>query len=378
MKGPDHTGRPGRIWLAWERQRRSLELAARLGARLELCLHEDRGRLRYPLSIARTLRILGTCRGKTVFAQNPSMLLAALAGLLKRVFGYRLVVDRHSNFTFLSGTPPGPKRLLLDFLSGLTLRLADLTLVTNPGLAARVERLGGRPFVLPDPFPEVPPSALAAARARGPRNPGAPLEVLFVSSWAFDEPIAAALEACRSLPGRVNVRVTGRPKAAFAGLLEGRPGNFIPTGFLSDADYFDLMARCDAVMCVTSRDCTLVCGAYEAVAMGKPMILGDTPTLRDWFDAGALHTDGSAEDLRRVLVGLERELPSLEEGVRGLLARRGPEWQGRLASLRWLLGELGEPEELVKAVKAVKTVKTVKPGNRKAPAPAWVQSGIGS
>ena len=334
---------PGRIWIAWERQRRSLELAARLGARLELCLHEDRGGLRYPLSIARTLRLLRAPRGGTVFVQNPSMVLAALAGLLKRAFGYRLVVDRHSNFTFLSGTPPGPKRMLLDFLSGLTLRLADVTIVTNPGLAAKVERMGGRPFVLPDPFPAIPPEALATARARPPRAPGAPLEVLFVSSWAFDEPIAAALEACRSLPGKVNVRVTGRPKASFAKLLEGRPGNFIPTGFLSDAAYFDLMARCDAVLCVTSRDCTLVCGAYEAAALGKPMILGDTETLRGWFDAGALHTDGTAADLKRVLGSLERELPALEEGVRSLLERREAEWGGRLSSLAWLLRELGEP-----------------------------------
>lgn len=333
----------GRVWIAWERQRRSLELSARLGARLELCLHEDRGRLRYPLSIARTLRILRARRGGTVFVQNPSLVLAALAGLGKRAFGYRLVVDRHSNFTFLSGTPPGPKRLLLDFLSGLTLRLADLTMVTNPGLAAQVERLGGRPFVLPDPFPAIPPEALAAARARPPRAPGAPLEVLFVSSWAFDEPIAAALEACRSLPGRVNVRVTGRPKAAYAKLLEGRPGNFIPTGFLSDAAYFDLMARCDAVLCVTSRPCTLVCGAYEAAALGKPMILGDTEALRGWFDTGALYTDGTAADLARLLGRLERELPALEAGVHIMRARREAEWDERLASLEWLLRELGEP-----------------------------------
>lgn len=335
--------RPQRVWLAWERQRRSLELAGRLGARLELCIFEDRGFLRYPLSIARTVRIFRDIRGGTVFAQNPSLVLAALAGLLKRVFGYRLVVDRHSNFTFLCGTPPGPKRMLLDFLSNLTLRLADVTIVTNPGLAARVERMGGRPFVLPDPFPKVPAAALAAARTRPPRTPGAPLEVLFVSSWAFDEPIAAALEACRSLRGKVNVRVTGRPKAAYAKLLEGRPDNFIPTGFLSDDDYFALMARCDAVMCVTSRDCTLVCGAYEAIALGKPMILGDTEALRDWFDAGALYTDGTAADLSRVLGDLEGELPALEEGVRALLARREVEWSERLSALEWLVRELGEP-----------------------------------
>jgi len=329
--------RPGRVWIAWERQRRSLELAARLGADLRLFLDENRGWLRYPLSAFRTVRLLRACRGKDVFVQNPSMVLAALAGILKRPLGYRLVVDRHSNFGFLSGGNSGLKRRLSDLLSDFTLRRADATVVTNPELAAFVEKRGGRPFVLPDPFPEIPAHALEAPGFPAPRGADAPREILFVSSWAFDEPIEQAIEACRALRGRVIVRITGRPKPAYARLLQGAPDNFVPTGFIPDSQYFALMARCDAVLAVTTRPCTLVCGAYEALALGKPLILGDSDALRDYFDDGAVYTDATVPGLIRSLEAVCADLPALRDGARRLYRKRHAQWQDRLESLEWLL-----------------------------------------
>lgn len=335
---PEPPGRrPGRVWIAWERQRRSLELAARLGAELKLFVDEDRGWLRYPLSAAKTVRLLRRCRGRDVFVQNPSMLLAALAGLLKRPLGYRLVVDRHSNFGFLSGGRPGLKRRLSDLLSDFTLRRADATVVTNPELAAYVEKRGGRPFVLPDPFPGIPEGILEPEGFPAPRRPDAPREILFVSSWAFDEPVAQAIEACRALRGRVIVRITGRPKPAFADLLRGAPDNFVPTGFLPDSRYFALMARCDAVLAVTTRPCTLVCGAYEALALGKPLILGDSAALRDYFDDGAVYTDATVPGLIRAFEAVCADLPALEAGARRLYRKRLPQWQDRLDSLEYFL-----------------------------------------
>lgn len=331
MKAP--RTRRDRVWIAWERQRRSLGLAARLRARLVLCIDEERGWLRYPLSAAKTLKVLLGSRGRAVFVQNPSMLLAALAGALRKPLGFFLVVDRHSNFGFLSGGPPGPRRMASDLLSGFTLRRADITLVTNAELAEKVAAMGGRPVVLPDPFPEIPVPALRTASSLRARPSGAPAEILFVSSWAFDEPIVETMEACRALQGRVRVRITGRVKPAFARMLAGAPDNFIPTGFISDAEYFDLMARADAVMAVTSRSGTLVCGAYEAIALGKPLVLGDSAALRGYFDEGAVYTDGTAPDLIRRLGELLDDLPRHAEAIRRLLARRAPEWEESLEAL---------------------------------------------
>lgn len=340
--------RNDRIWIAWERQRRSLSLSQRLDARLVLRLDENRGWLRYPVSIAATIALLWRRRGATILVQNPSMVLAALACLLKKAFGYALVVDRHSNFGFLAGKNAGLKRRLSDLLSAYTLRHADLTIVTNVELRQHVDRAGGRGYVLPDPFPDPgefreaqnrveTPARQASAPAAGPRRP---LEVLFVSSWAFDEPIAETIEACRMLKDEVVVRISGSPKPAHARLLARAPENFQPTGFVSDSDYFALMARSDAVMAVTSRAATLVCGGYEAVAMGKPLLLGNSETLRDYFRFGCLYTDGTAADIGHQLRKLAAGLPDLRKGVERLYAMRSAEWEERLDNLESILDAL--------------------------------------
>jgi glycosyltransferase involved in cell wall biosynthesis len=326
-----------RVWIAWESQRRSLNLSRRVAARLLLCIDEDKGLLRYPLSALRTLRELRRLRGGIVFVQNPSMVLAALAGLARRFFGYFLVVDRHSNFTFLAQGRPDLKRRLSALLSDFTLRNADVTIVTNSELAAHVASRGGRPFVLPDPFPEIPASDFPAGAAAPSADPARPKEILFVSSWAFDEPIAQAIEACRRLRGKVIIRITGRPKGVHAALLADAPDNFIPTGFVPDEAYFALMARSDAVMAVTDRAATLVCGAYEAAVMGKPMILGDTRALREYFHLGAVYTDSSPADLTDKIETLVADLPRYAGEVRLLLETRGAQWERRLRDLESLL-----------------------------------------
>lgn len=320
---------PPRAWIAWEKQRRSLGLARLLGADLRLFLHS--GWLRYPKNLAGTAGLLARSRGGLVFVQNPSMVLAAWAAALKGPLGYALVVDRHSNFAHLAGNGAGLKRRLSDLLSGFTLRRADLTLVTNAELAEHVERAGGRAFVLPDPFPDLsdwlPRAAAAEAEPRGIR------EILFVSSWAFDEPIAEAIEAARRIKGEAVIRITGRIPAGYARMLRSAPENFVPAGFLPEEGFFAAMARSDAVMAVTKRQATLVCGGYEGAAMGKPLILGDSRALREFFDAGCVYTDGTPADLEARIRALIADLPAYRSAIRAWRARRESEWRERFAAL---------------------------------------------
>jgi glycosyltransferase involved in cell wall biosynthesis len=208
-------------------------------------------------------------------------------------------------------------------------------------LADHVERAGGRAFVLPDAFPDLSAwRGLAEASEAGPR---VIKEILFVSSWAFDEPIEAALEACRRLRGEAVVRITGRVPAGYARLLRSAPDNFIPTGFLSENDFFSAMAHCDAVMAVTRREATLVCGGYEGAAMGKPLILGNSRALRGFFDAGCVYTDGSVADLEARIRELLQDLPAYRAAIRAWLSRRQSEEDGRLAALEGVLASLTAP-----------------------------------
>ncbi len=320
--------RTDRIWIAWETQRRTLSLSNRLGARLFILEFEHLGPLRYPVSLVRTAVLLWRYRLGTVFVQNPSLLLAAFAGALKPLLGYRLVVDRHSNF-LLGDRKVGPwKRKLFHALSRFSIRRADLTLITNEEIHSRFIQDFGRGFILPDPYPEL--GAVQSPRTHGD---GEPLEVLFVSTWQNDEPIVEAMEACRRLGIKVRLHITGKPKARYASHLERRPENFIPTGFVPDAEYFELMRRADCVMAISKWPSVLVCGAYEAVSLGKPAIVNDSRVTRDYFRRGFVYTDGTTEDLERALLEVSRRLPELRRDISAFRVSSAEAWEQRLQEL---------------------------------------------
>jgi hypothetical protein len=47
-------------------------------------------------------------------------------------------------------------------------------------------------------------------------------------------------------------------------------------------------------MALTTRDHTMLRGAYEAVYQGTPIIVSDWPLLKDSFSRGAIHVGSSA------------------------------------------------------------------------------------
>jgi glycosyltransferase involved in cell wall biosynthesis len=311
-----------RIWITWERQRRSIELADRLNA--ELSLVEVKGRLRYPVSIAKTLRLLLRHRGAHVFVQNPSMVLALFACMMAPLLGSSVIVDRHTTFILKQPSWFQFRRRGFQAMSLYTFRRAALTIVTNEFLAEVVRREGGVAFVLPDPVPELVPRAKPTLR--GTKN------VLVVSSFAVDEPIAAVFEAAKKFAGSdTYLYVSGNYRKGPTDWASVAPDNVVLTGFLSSQDYIDLLYAVDAVVVLTTLDHTMLCGCYEAVAAGKPLVTSDKPELREYFtNAEFVQATGSSihAGIARVLQDIDRfaartaELePRMQAGWRRMFER---------------------------------------------------------
>lgn len=314
------------VWITWERQRRSLSLAGLLHAELFI-ITSARGRLaRYISCSLRTLSVLWSARGGLVFVQCPSMALAVLACVLRPLLRYRLVVDRHSNFLLGSRPPYRWKERVFFRVSDWTLRRAELTIVTNEAIAQRVRASGGRSFILPDPFPQLTPSGALAAKSDK-------LKVLFVSSWSGDEPIEELLVACECLLNDVEVFISGRPKREWSERLRTKPANVTITGFLSDADYVSLLASVDAVVAITKLPQILVCGAYEAYALGKPVMLGDSRELCEYFSHGAVYVDSSVEQIREGLLEMRARILPLTHEAEEFYRVAKVQWEGRFAML---------------------------------------------
>lgn len=270
------------IWITWERQVRNRSLAKAFNAQL-FELDIDGGRfVRYLLLSIKTFRILVGNKSKIVFVQNPSLVLALQANILCKLLRKKLVVDSHNGGLF----PVEGKSMVLNFIAKAIVRISPFTIVSNNALAKYVSSIGGKPLVLPDPLPEIEDIAPAFEAEE---------YVLFICTWATDEPYREVIQAASALG--VTVYITGKVPLHVNREKSDIPENVILTGFLSDADYAALLRGADLVIDLTTREDCLVCGAYEAVAVGKPMVLSNTQALRSYFNLGAVYTDNSAVDI---------------------------------------------------------------------------------
>jgi hypothetical protein len=272
----------------------------------------------------RTFHQLLKFRPRALLVQNPSVALALVGVALRPLFGYRLCVDAH-NEAVEPCVHPQPWVVAV---ARWLLRRADITLVSNRYLAEAVARVGGRPFVLPDRIPS-PPVA----------NTNVPLSnsfnIVLISSFAADEPIAAVIDAARGLD--LTLYVTGNHRKLDPATAATLPPNVHLTGFLSETAYWDLLHAADAVIDLTTMDNCLVCGAYEATALAKPTLLSNNRASVELFGDSALFTDNSVADIRRCLTELKAQRPRLIDAAQNKSRQLREAWLAQATELTQLL-----------------------------------------
>ena len=295
----------GRIWISWGFQRRSYELARKFGAVYHdfSAVSSSRYR-RYLQCIPSTIRLLHRSKQGLVFVQNPSLLLLIIVALGKRIFRYRYVNDLHTPYLRLNSLADS----LFWRLQRCCAHHSEITIITNGGLAKRFPGADNI-YVLPDKLPNV-ASDVSAALA------GA-MNVLFPSSFAEDEPYEEVKRAASLLDTNVHIYMTGRYQKA-AWIPEKMPPNVHLTGFIEETEYLKLLNSVDAVLALTSQENCLLCGAYEGIAAGKPLVLSDTRALREYFTMGAVYVANDAEsigagvhELRRTIEKMKLEVGKL-------------------------------------------------------------------
>ena len=263
----------------------------------------------------KTIRLLVTVRPTTLFVQNPSLALTTLVVTLRPLFRYFLVVDAHNE-----GVRPFDRPYaFVRWLTRRMLRSANLTIVTNDALATDVRDAGGRSVTLPDRLPVIPEAE--PSKPPGYQTP----DVAVVATFRKDEPIDAIIAAASKMPD-VHFAMSG-PADHYRGEPDSVPANVELTGFLPEPDYWRLLALSTVVCDLTLKPDCLVCGAFEALAAGKPMVLSDNPATRDIFEPAAVLTGSKPVEIesaiRRALADHER----LEAGARALQDSFRQRWQ---------------------------------------------------
>jgi glycosyltransferase involved in cell wall biosynthesis len=328
----------GAAWITWEHQRRNIGVSGGLGVPL-FELNFKGGRLkRYMKSIVATARVLATKKPDVLFVQNPSIVLALTAVMWGRLRRRPVIMDAHN----AGLTPLEGKSALMTRAAAFAARHASLTIVSNEALTPIVDTYGGRPFVLPDPIPELPAGV-------APDGTGGALRVLFICTYASDEPYAAVVQAARAFVNDARIYITGRLKAEHETLRHAAPPNVVFTGFVPEDRFIGFLHAADVVMDLTTRDNCLVCGAYEGVAAGKPLILSDSRATREYFSRGVVYTDNTPASIEQCLRQALAERHRLGQEIAQLRTRLVDDWNQRSDVLKREIAKLrGEDSQILR------------------------------
>lgn len=310
------------IWITWQEHRRNQPIAESIGAEFHEILVGGPKPLRWLLCVLRTTRLYAR-RPDVVICMNPSVVLALFTVLVRPWFGYRAGIDTH-NFGLGVGVDSALHRRIARFLMGK----ADFIIVTNEALAEVVASHGGRSVVVPDRIPEIPKMAAESSETFPHAH-----NLLFICTFADDEPFVEVFEAARllheaHLDGRgpdIGIWVTGRHHSHVD------PNGYTPNlhflGYVSNERYDRMLHDVDGIVDLTTREHCLVCGAYESVAVEKPMVLSDTQALRTHFHMGTVYSANDRQSLANAMATLVRESDRLGEETARLRVILQQDWE---------------------------------------------------
>ncbi len=314
------------LWVTWESQRRNAGISTALEFEFACFEHDTLyPPIRYVVSILQTLWAFLRYRPAVVVAQNPSIVLACTSVLASRMFKFRCFIDAHN-----AGIRPseGNSKVLMKIARWLQ-KSAEGTIVTNHELAHVVEKNGGNAFVLPDRVP-VPPLET------GPKQLGGETNIVSIGTYSPDEPFLEIIKASEILVEEgFHFYLTGDNRKC-RNIPISR--NVTQTGYLPELEYWGLLMGADIIVDLTYRSDCLVCGAYEAIALGKPLVLSDTQVNKSYFSTAAMYSSNNAESIAEALRDARSSLPLLRPQMEEARAKLTEKWKTQLNHLKHAMG----------------------------------------
>ncbi|MDQ6883917.1 MAG: glycosyltransferase [Candidatus Dormibacteraeota bacterium] len=291
--------------------------------------------LRYLSDAVRTWRVLNRSSPRVVIAITPPVFSPLVGWLWCTLYGRVFVVDCHT------GTFHSWKWGWAHPISRALLGRARAALVHTEEDQALVKGWGAPVLLLPDELPEL-GEALLQTRSLSPR-------IVVAGSLRPDEPVAAVLAAAALLP-EAEVRITGDINRLPASVRLGAPGNASFTGYLPYSEFLGELEAADVVGVFTTNPHIMNRAAFEAIGLGRPLVLSDSPGLRARFGEAGLFCANKPRAMAQTLRRALHEQASLAEKSRGLQVALRTQRESAVAELRLMLeGETGRGGPLIAA-----------------------------
>ncbi len=323
-------GRPVVLVVAWESfQPRTLALGDALGGESSHIRGGWPGRhpallpLRYLADGVRMWRMLRRQRPTSLVVISPPVIAPLVGWLWSLAHGTELVIDCHTgafNCWKWRWTVP---------IHRVLFRRARAVLVHTEDDQAKVRSWGVQPLLLPD---DVPDQSQASVITRPDDRP----RVVVAGSFQWDEPVEAALAAAAMLP-EVEFRLTGDPARLSESVRRGAPSNAIFTGFLRYPEFLGELLTADVVAVFTTDPDIMNRAAFEAIGLGRPLVLSDLPKLRARFGQAALLCGNAPEEMAEAIRCAQRDHHDLAQRSATLQRRLRAQHETAIARLASLL-----------------------------------------
>lgn len=310
------------IVLSWHLQRRTRGLARELGFPLVATQFAGGLLRRHGRSMVWTIYQLLRYRPRFVLLEYSYLLLVLLRCYAWCApFEVRIICDCHNGS--LRRDLPGPLQRCFRFFKRWSFKSVDLLVVSNELLRQEALALCPQVACLPDPIPRIRPTDL--------RIPRQGQHCVVICSYGADEPIQQMIEAA-ALLGRTGhtVTFTGSMPSQWYLRLEGLP-NVSCSGYLSEADYLQLVGNSGCAIVLSSDTSCLMCGGYEALALSVPLVLSDTEALRHYYGDAAIYTQHAPNAIHQAVQHCLLMSPLLRGRLASLRLRKQQEFSVQLA-----------------------------------------------
>lgn len=313
------------IWITWERQLRNKSMSSLLGVELFEITSQYPKLFRYFFCAIKTVWVVFKEKPSLVICQNPSTILTYFLLLIKKLFRFRLVVDAH-----FGGIDARHKNRFLQIIINKINNKADLIIVTNENHASVVRELGGRAFICPDPLPALPPTENAPIEDK---------KVFLICSYDPDEPFGEVFKAADLLLTEgFRLAVSGKYQKAAISPQDYPHVEML--GFVPEDVFYRHLFTSQIAIDLTDNDDCLVCGAYEALEAGKPLVLSKKKALQDYFTGGTVFTENKAEEIANAIRIAYAKREELAGESRRWVLRAKEEMAKRMTELKGILASL--------------------------------------
>jgi len=307
------------VWITWEKQRRNHGISSAIKAELVELISTKKRLIRYVELTLKTIDVIRAKKPDVVIAQNPSIVLAFIIVIMKRIFNFKAVIDAHNSGIY----PREGNFVLLNFIAKYLQKNADVTIVTNHNLLDHVIENGGNGFILPDKIPTPKPQKIHLEGLR---------KIVFICTFSSDEPYLAVIEAGKLLTNEFIIYITGN----YHGKLN--PNIIIPkqiklTGYLPENEYWNLLYSADVIMDLTTRENCLVCGAYEGLSLEKPLILSNTNINKEYFNLGCIYVDSDSNSIFKGIVESSEKIDLNIQNIKLLKNKLEQSWNVQIRNL---------------------------------------------